>query len=288
MMFMPPCSGTLQTFWVSGACPYGKRCCFIHTELPVSGVAPGADGAPPPSANPANRERSNSDPNESSISILQRIQRKNEPEVSPSTGGLFNGRPPTGSLRVDTSALNNVTKQNKSAYPTFTSNALMLSHPEQTSMISPVPMTAGPDLGRHNSSRLDIVGYNQVRSTRRLEIYRTHIFSLQRLNKASSNNSSARHSFNGTDVDLDLTSPSTPSASNQTASFTMVNERASAHSAMSRSHVRSGSAGNWGNVSRSSTLGASTYAHSSETNGDSPWSTTELAVGSGKLMEGWM
>ncbi|KAF8446199.1 hypothetical protein L210DRAFT_3642460 [Boletus edulis BED1] len=264
-----------RTFWVSGACPYGKRCCFIHTELPASGVAPGADGAPPPSANTPNRERSNSDPNESSISLLQRIQRKNEAtpvEVS-SPGGFFNGRPPSGSLRVDTSTLhNNITKQNKSAYPTFTSNALMLSHPEQTSMKSPVPLTAGPDLGRHNASRLDIVGYNQ------------------RLNKAPQGGPSARHSFNGTDVDLDFASPSTPSATNQASSFTMANDRASANNAMPRSsHVRSGSVGNWGSVTRSSNLtGAPTYAHSSETNGDAAWSTSELTVGSGRLTEGWM
>lgn len=25
-----------QTFWVSGSCPYGERCCFIHTELPYT------------------------------------------------------------------------------------------------------------------------------------------------------------------------------------------------------------------------------------------------------------
>ena len=35
-----------QTFWVSGSCPYGKRCCFIHTELPVPG-APGNPNPPP-------------------------------------------------------------------------------------------------------------------------------------------------------------------------------------------------------------------------------------------------
>jgi hypothetical protein len=157
-----------QTFWVSGACPYGKRCCFIHTELPVSGIAPGADGAPPPSATVGNRERSNSDPNESSISLLQRIQRKGDatPADASPPGHFFNSRPPTGSLRVDTTALNNITKQNKSAYPTFASNALMLSS-EQTPMKSPViPLTAGPDLGRHNNSRLDIVGYNQVSTSR--------------------------------------------------------------------------------------------------------------------------
>ncbi|KAG9314592.1 hypothetical protein JVU11DRAFT_5394 [Chiua virens] len=263
-----------RTFWVSGACPYGKRCCFIHTELPVSAVGPGTDGAPPPSAGPGGRERSNSDPNESSISLLQRIQRKSDStpvDVSPPNGTFFNGRPPTGALRVDTTALNNVTKQNKSAYPTFASNALMLSHPDQTSMKSPVPLTAGPDLGRHTASRLDIVGYNQ------------------RLNKASSNNPS-RHSFNGTDVDLDLTSPSTPSAPNQASSFTMASERVSANNATPRSsHVRSGSAGNWGNLPRSSNLtGAPAYTHSAETNGDASWSTSELTVANGRLTEGWM
>jgi hypothetical protein len=263
-----------RTFWVSGACPYGKRCCFIHTELPVSGVTPGADGPPPPSGN-GNRERSNSDPNECSISLLQRIQRKNEGtpvDVSSPSGGFFTSRPPTGSLRVDTSVLNPVTKQNKSAYPTFASNALMLSNQEQSSMKSPIPLTAGPDLGRHNPSRLDIVGYNQ------------------RLNKASSSNPSARHSFNGTDVDLDFTTPSTPSAANQASSFTMTsNERAAANNAVPRSnHVRSGSAGNWGNVTRSSNLTAApSYPQSSEAH-DAPWSTSELAVGSARFTDGWM
>jgi len=139
-------------------------------------------------------------------------------------------------------------------------------------MKSPVPLTAGPDLGRHNASRLDIVGYNQ------------------RLNKAPSGGPSARHSFNGTDVDLDFPSPSTPSAPNQASSFAMANDRASANNAMPRSsHVRSGSVGNWGNVTRSSNLtGAPTYAHSSETNGDAAWSTSELTVGNGRLTEGWM
>ncbi|KAF9243865.1 hypothetical protein BU15DRAFT_86298 [Melanogaster broomeanus] len=241
-----------RTFWVSGACPYGKRCCFIHTELPVSGVTPGADGPPPPSGNAGNRERSNSDPNECSISLLQRIQRKNEGtpvDVSSPSGGFFASRPPTGSLRVDTSALNNVPKQNKSAYPTFASNALMLSNQEQSSMKSP------------------------------------------RLNKASSTTPSARHSFNGTDVDLDFTTPSTPSATNQASSFTMAsNERAPTNNAVPRSnHVRSGSAGNWGNVTRSSNLTAApAYPQSSEARGDAPWSTSELTVGSGRFTEGWM
>ncbi|KAG1741036.1 hypothetical protein EDD22DRAFT_1007275 [Suillus occidentalis] len=75
------------------------------------------------------------------------------------------------------------------------SNALMLSSSEQTPVKSPVvPLTVGPDLGRHNNARMDIVGYSQ-----------------QRLDKASATTPNARHSFNGTDVDLDFSSPSTPS-----------------------------------------------------------------------------
>lgn len=53
-------------------------------------------------------------------------------------------------------------------------------------------------------------------------------------------------------------------------------------------HVRAGSAGNWGSFSRSN-LAPSPYPHSSSPGGDitinSPWSTTELAVGSSRLHE---
>ena len=165
---------------MSGSCPYGKRCCFIHTELPASGAPPGADGAPPPQV-PDGRARSlstNSDPNDQSISLLARISAKRKEDTSapnsqnsastpvdvspPPTGYQFSSRPPTGSLRVDTSVLDSSAgKQNKSAYPTFASNVKMPQN-DQASAKSPVPVTAGPDLGRHNNSRLEIVGYNQV------------------------------------------------------------------------------------------------------------------------------
>jgi hypothetical protein len=39
-------------------------------------------------------------------------------------------------------------------------------------MKSPViPLTAGPDLGRHNNARLDIVGYSQVSMSWLCETY---------------------------------------------------------------------------------------------------------------------
>jgi len=63
-------------------------------------------------ANKRNRERSNSDPNESSISLLQRIQRKGVSmpvDIFPPLSNCFNSRPPAaGSLRIDTSALNSM------------------------------------------------------------------------------------------------------------------------------------------------------------------------------------
>ena len=164
-----------QTFWVSGSCPYGKRCCFIHTELPQ-----GAAGAPPPAGADGNangaaqrpdaRARSgstNSDPSDAPVSLLARIKRENAPttpvDVNSASGLL---RP--GALRVDTSALNpEINKQNKSAYPTFPGNNIMFSQPEPVNKrSSPAPaqgpVTAGPDFGRHLSARLNIVGSIEV------------------------------------------------------------------------------------------------------------------------------
>lgn len=122
----------------------------------------------------------NSDPNDQSISLLARISAKRKEEVSgpnqnnastpvdgspPSSGYQFDRRPPTGSLRVDTSVLDSSAgKQNKSAYPSFASNVMVATN-DQASAKSPVPVTAGPDLGRHNNARLEIVGYNQVNVT---------------------------------------------------------------------------------------------------------------------------
>ena len=165
---------------MSGSCPYGKRCCFIHTELPASGAPPGADGAPPPPTSQEGRTRSastNSDPNEGpGNSLLARITKRSQEgtlnsgsgsvsTTPPSTGYQVNSRPVPGALRVDTSVLDagSASKQNKSAYPSLVHhNGMLLPAAEEATARSPGPVTAGPDFGRHASARLDIVG-SQVR-----------------------------------------------------------------------------------------------------------------------------
>ncbi|KIY69693.1 hypothetical protein CYLTODRAFT_393387 [Cylindrobasidium torrendii FP15055 ss-10] len=164
-----------RTFWVSGSCPYGKRCCFIHTELPNQGGANGppqqeTPPPPPPADGRARSMSTNSDPNEGGVSLLARISKRSQ-ESNGSTppmdvGNVQFSRPPTGSLRVDTSTLDGsaMKHQNKSAYPSFASNGVYMPMIDtHTGAKSPAPVTAGPDLGRHNSARLDIVGnaYNQ-------------------------------------------------------------------------------------------------------------------------------
>ncbi|KAJ7630605.1 hypothetical protein FB45DRAFT_539614 [Roridomyces roridus] len=261
-----------RTFWVSGSCPYGKRCCFIHTELPPSGAA--GEAVPPPPRSDG-RERSlstNSDPNEGSVSLLARIA-KREPsnmgtptptEATPTTPFQFT-RPPTGSLRVDTSVEGSSLKQNKSAYPSFASNGMLIHPPDRLAAKSPAPVTAGPDLGRHNNAaRLEIVGYSQR-------------------NSKASTPSNSRHSLNGSEGEA--FSPTPPPAGH--SPFTLPAGDSTSNAGRTNGHVRAGSAGNWGSFSRSSHL-TSAYGQSSpstETAVNSPWSTTELAVGSSRLHE---
>lgn len=98
----------------------------------------------------------NSDPNgnEAQSSLLARItaRRKHDETgmITPTAttameGGSFQfggHKPTTGSLRVDTNVeAPAASKQNKSAYPTFAST--------QMQALSPGPVTAGPDFGRH-------------------------------------------------------------------------------------------------------------------------------------------
>ncbi|KAF9498062.1 hypothetical protein BDN71DRAFT_1386233 [Pleurotus eryngii] len=254
-----------RTFWVSGSCPYGKRCCFIHTEVPnnqtgAAGGTPTTDsGQQPP--RPDGRERSastNSDPNDGSVSLLARLTAKRSQENNnPSTpvelnppSNLQYSRPPTGSLRVDTTQLDgpSLSKQNKSAYPTFTSNGILMPVGDHSGNKSPAPVTAGPDLGRHNlASRLEIVGYPHVSI------------------KAVSNSSSVRRSLGGSDVD-GCFSPSPPVSGGQSSSFGLASavepSSGSSHSSRIGGHVRAGSAGNWG-----------------------VWTSSDLAVGSSRLNE---
>lgn len=114
----------------------------------------------------------NSEP-EVQVSLLQRIGAKRTAEsnsantttptaTNPPEGSAFQfTKPPSGALRVDTNVLDNVVaaaKQNKSAYPTFANNNGLQA-------LSPGPVTAGPEFGRHggpvNTGSIDI---NQVTS----------------------------------------------------------------------------------------------------------------------------
>ncbi|KAI0001569.1 hypothetical protein BJV77DRAFT_1075084 [Russula vinacea] len=214
-----------RTFWVSGSCPYGKRCCFIHTELPANGAAPGAEGVPPPKVNQT-RGRSDSDPNDAPVSLLQRISAKRNQEVATATIETTYqppSRPRTGSLRVDTSSLDQPLKQqqNKSAYPSFTTKGVLFSQPNESSGgLSPGPVTAGPDLGSRQ-----LINFGQA----------------SKQGAARSSGSNVRHSFNGTEISLNLTPP--PAASFAAPQPETAVPRASGHS-------RSGSVGNWVSLSR--------------------------------------
>ncbi|KAA1468531.1 hypothetical protein DENSPDRAFT_472297 [Dentipellis sp. KUC8613] len=258
-----------RTFWVSGSCPYGKRCCFIHTELPASGAPPGADGAPPPKVTET-RNRSDSDSNEVPVSLLARISAKRTQDavntaVNGDMGNMSNNyqtssRPPTGSLRVDTSSLDPpAIKQNKSAYPSFAANGVLFSSAEQTGSRSPGPVTAGPDLGR----RGDFAALSQ-----------------SRLNKNTSS-SNPRHSFNGTEVNLNLNTP--PPVSGHTSPFTVSTPENNA-AVRPNGHARSGSAGNWASYSRSGHLAAPTPFHgpqSASPGNEGKLNTPWLEVGGG-------
>ncbi|KZT23744.1 hypothetical protein NEOLEDRAFT_1179745 [Neolentinus lepideus HHB14362 ss-1] len=255
-----------RTFWVSGSCPYGKRCCFIHTELPAGGTAP--EGPPPPT-NTGGRDRSNSDPNDASTSLLARIsaKRSQEDAISSPTSMPMTGRPPLGSLKVDTSSLGaSVAKENKSAYPTFPTNGNpgIMHTNTQVSAMSPGPVTAGPDFGRHNG-RSEVLGQPQPR-----------------LPKNTSINPNVRHSFNGTEVSLDFSTP--PPASGHPSSYGMSSASSTLATPRINGHMRSGSAGNWSSLSRSSHLAPAPYPGSPnvEMKAGGHW---EVPVGGSRLSE---
>ncbi|KXN83600.1 Zinc finger protein zfs1 [Leucoagaricus sp. SymC.cos] len=271
-----------RTFWVSGSCPYGKRCCFIHTELPTNGQSPATPGSEnPPEARP--RSMSNtSDPNDSSVSLLARISAKRTESnasnlatpVEINESAFPFGRPGADKLRINTTVP--ASKQNKSAYPTFASNGILLPAGDQTpQQMEPAPVTAGPDLGRQHNARLEIVGFNN-----------------QGTPKKTTAGSSIRHSFNGTEVDMNLASLPTGSSHTYTLS---TGDASSPHGVANTAatttprvngHVRTGSAGNWASFSRSQ-LANSSYPGSSSPAADrmtgSPWN--DIAIGSARLHE---
>ncbi|KAI0094553.1 hypothetical protein BDY19DRAFT_26810 [Irpex rosettiformis] len=258
-----------RTFWVSGSCPYGKRCCFIHTELPGT-TQPGQDGVPP-SANDT-RPRSDSDPNEST-SLLARIsaKRQESPTIKPTptinttppSAGL-GGRP--GFLTINTSVDPAANKQNKSAFPTFTRNGILVpAKDDDGPTMSPGPVTAGPDFGRHAAARLDIVGSQPRKS---LE-------------------SNVRHSFNGSDVQLDFNS-STPTATNQSQFAMTPTDVQPSRTSRINGHVRSGSAGNWASATSNRASHLTAYPLSSipgnELKNNLPWADF---AGSRRAADNW-
>ncbi|KAJ3576147.1 hypothetical protein NP233_g630 [Leucocoprinus birnbaumii] len=273
-----------RTFWVSGSCPYGKRCCFIHTELPANGQSPATPGSEnPPEARPRSMS-TNSDPNDSSVSLLARISAKRTesngsslatPVELTNKNAFQFPRDVPGKLRVNTAVP--ATKQNKSAYPSFASNGILLPAGDQTpSAQEPAPVTAGPDLGRQHNARLEIVGYNN-----------------QNTPKKTTAGSSIRHSFNGTEVELNLASLPTGSSHAYTLSTgdasgaSHPGNAAASTAPRVNGHVRAGSAGNWASLSRSQ-LSNSAYPGSASPAADkisSPWN--DLSMGARLGEKAW-
>jgi len=252
---------------VSGSCPYGKRCCFIHTEVPNGAPPPGADGTPPPTIS-TGRERSpstNSDPSEGNpTSLLARLSAKRNQDaaannstptgVSTTPPSTSLGRP--GSLRVDTSVESFPSKQNKSAYPTFAHNGVLLPANDDAPRRSPGPVTAAPDFGMHAKARYEIVGTQPSKGN---------------------GTSNPRHSYNGGDVQLDFNNPSTPTPTGFTPSqqIGMSPPLESQRAGRVNGHARSGSAGNWGAATRGPHHHLTSYPLSSipgtELKTNSPW-----------------
>ncbi|KAG8808696.1 hypothetical protein FRC17_003824 [Serendipita sp. 399] len=175
-----------RTFWLSGSCPYGKRCCFIHTELPTNG--PAANGQPPngqaeerkdiPETSHERSQSTNSDSEQQQTSMLTRIKRneatRNEASTpSPPMGKIAptktndgvvspaSGRPTPAALRVDTKSLEQTVPKNSYPYtsnPAMPARGLSLATDLRAGKLSPVPATAGADFGRHTAAREEVVG----------------------------------------------------------------------------------------------------------------------------------
>ena len=228
-----------------------------------------------------------------SSSLLARISAKRTQDAINSGPGSVSTTPPSatvsntarpGQLRVNTDVADpSISKQNKSAYPTFAHahNGILMASGEDATARSPGPVTAGPDFGRHASSRLDIVG-SQVRAVpytlacdnTPLRTSPSFSFSsVQRGGPKTAVNPSVRHSFNGSEIQLDLSSvTTTPTAANPSSQLNASPEPPKV--ARINGHVRSGSAGNWATATRTASH-LTAYPLSSIPGGElktnSPW-----------------
>jgi hypothetical protein len=138
---------------------------------------------------------------------------------------------------------------------------------------------------------MEIVGYNQASLSHASKVTNSNCFLSfqQRVNKPAATNPNVRHSFSGAEVSLDDFS-TTPSTATGQSSLRMSSPDRNSNGVTApraNGHSRSGSAGNWGSFSRNNHLAP--YPQSSgaggELKGNSPWSTSELAVGSSRLNE---
>jgi hypothetical protein len=287
-----------RTFWVSGSCPYGKRCCFIHTELPPSGTPPGADGSSPPKltagippestgSTTTNRDRSTSNASgtDQPVSLLQRIsaqQRENAAQNAGSNDPLSPGNyhfSKPGQLRLDTSVV-----PGKTNYP-LTSNPTLAASEHAASPV--MPATAGPDFGRQAAARVDVVGYNSSNP------------SALTGSESRGRDSSLRHSFNGTEMGISINSPVATTGLNSSVGMSPVTpESASAQTPTGTTpagHQRSGSAGQWPTGSLNSRSGAALASPSyipsvpgSVADRSSPWGPSELPGNRKRLSGTWL
>jgi hypothetical protein len=228
-----------------------------------------------------------SDPAESA-SLLARINAKRHSaagtpssESTPTQAGFqLGGGARPGGLRVDTSTLAGAAagaKENKSAYPTF-QNGMLHAAAEQAAL-SPIAVTAHPDFGSRSQSRLDMGSQPQVPFSSIHYGPAAHFALQSRLSKtvASPNN---RHSFNGTDIQLDFNNP----PANLAGLTGGIPPQNSSSLGRASGHMRSGSAGNWSALTRSSRLAGPSYSPipGSDLKSSSPWGAPEL-VGSARL-----
>ncbi|TFL06482.1 hypothetical protein BDV98DRAFT_647559 [Pterulicium gracile] len=255
-----------RTFWVSGSCPYGKRCCFIHTELPPSGPNQPADSSSSSHGEGHNRTPSTtSDPNDTSISLLTRIKTQASNPMTATTPTSDNITPMSAfpstrpaALRVVT-ALDNAAaskQQNKSAYPSFAGNGVLLPASENQGLKSPAPVTAGPDLGGRNN----------------------FAYGAPSRHKTNSSSSSVRNSYSGDDLELIRSAHQAG-----VTGFALTPSDTSVQTPRANGHARTGSAGNWGNIAQNSNFTAAS-AYPRVGAGVMPWST-DIAVGSNRVNE---